>query len=101
MTEAIITIVTGSAMSLVTWLLARRRNSAEISSQEIDNAKKNAEYYQVLVDDWFARYKDAVTDLQNAAKTIQEKDRQINELMSSIQHLTEELKKYKQLNGKV
>lgn len=121
MLEALITIVTGFFASLVTWFFARRKSLAEAKSQEIDNAIKNADYYQKLVDDWVERYQKIVTELDRAkeiikakdtqieelmaelnraSEIIKAKDTQIEELMGSINHLTEELKKYKQLNGK-
>jgi uncharacterized protein HemX len=100
MIEALITIVTGFFASLVTWFFARRKSLAEAKSQEIDNAVKNADYYQKLVDDWVERYQKIVAELDRASEIIKAKDFQINELMDSINHLTEELKKYKQLNGK-
>jgi uncharacterized protein HemX len=100
MQEALITIVTGFFASLVTWLFARRKSLAEAKSQEIDNYQKNADYYQKLVDDWVERYQKIVAELDRASEIIKTKDFQINELMDSINHLTEELKKYKQLNGK-
>ena len=100
MIEALIPIVTGFFASLVTWLFARRKTLAEATSAEIDNYQKNAAYYQQLVDDWVKRYQFVLEDLSQASLVVKEKDRQINELMESISNLTEELKKYKQLNGK-
>jgi len=100
MIEATATIVTTLATAFVTWFFARRLHKAEAKSKEIDNAQKNAEYYQKLVDDWVARYQKVVLDLDKAAETIKLQTEKIEELLSNVHHLTEELKKYKQLNGK-
>ncbi|MEO9257449.1 MAG: hypothetical protein ABI207_03645 [Crocinitomicaceae bacterium] len=100
MIEAIVTIVTTLTTAFVTWFFARRLHKAEAKSKEIDNAQKNAEYYQKLVDDWVLRYQKVVLDLDKAAETIKAQIAEIEKLMSNVYHLTEELKKYKQLNGK-
>lgn len=95
MIETLSTIVMGFATAFVTWLFARRKNKAEAQANEIDNAKKNAEYYQLLLDDLMSRYKTLLNDLDKATETIRAKDKQIEELMTVIREMTEELKKYK------
>lgn len=81
-------------------VIEKQKNKLELKSIEIDNATKNAQYYQGLLDDMARRYKEALDELEKATLTIKDKDKQIDELMDSIHLLTEELKKYKQLNGK-
>lgn len=98
MIEALSSIVTGFMTAFITWLFTRRKNQAEAQTNEIDNAKKNAEYYQLLLDDLMARHKTLLNDLNTATATIRAKDKQIEELMAVIRELTEELKKYKQFN---
>lgn len=100
MIEALITIVTGFVASLVTWLFARRKSLAEAKSAELDNYQKNAEYYQKMLDDLAARHSNVLVELREAYDTIRERNGKINELMDIVQNLTDELKKYKQLNGK-
>lgn len=100
MIETLSNIVTGFTTALITWLFARRKNNAEAQTNEIDNARKNAEYYQLLLDDLMTRYQTLLNDLNTATETIRAKDKQIEELLKVIRELTEELKKYKQLNTK-
>lgn len=96
MIEAVTTVLTGLCTAFITWLFTRRKNTAEAQASEIDNAKKNAEYYQLLLDDLMARHKTLLNDLNTATETIRAKDRQIELLLIEIRELTEELKKYKE-----
>jgi len=98
--EVIYATLTALSGGFVGWLFTRRKNNEDIKSAEIDNASKNAQYYQNLLDDMVRRHKEALEELEKATLAIKDKDRQIDELMDSIHLLTEELKKYKQLNGK-
>jgi uncharacterized protein HemX len=100
MMDAIYATLTALGSGAVAWIFSRKQTLAQVKSQEIDNAMKNAQYYQELLDDMTRRYKEVLGDLETATKTIKEQDAQIHELMASVQLLTDELKKYKQLNGK-
>lgn len=79
--------------ALVTWFFARRKNNAETKNAEIENEVKAAEFYRILLDD-------AMKRLEIAIGTINNQEKQIKSLLTEVEHLTEELKKYKQLNGK-
>lgn len=83
------TIVT----ALVTWFFARRKTNAEAKMAEIDAEVKAAEFYKSLLDD-------AMKRLDNAISTINNQEVKIQTLIKEVEHLTEELKKYRQLNGK-
>ena len=61
---------------------------------EIDAEVKAAEFYKSLLDD-------AMKRLDSAIATINNQEAKIQTLIQEIEHLTDELKKYKQLNGKV
>lgn len=73
--------------ALITWLFSRK-------STEIDNEIKSADFYRNLLDD-------ATRRLNEAIDTITSQDIKIKSLMIEIETLTTELRKYKQLNGKV
>ena len=79
--------------ALLTWFLARRKSNAEAKSLEIDVEIKSADFYRGLLDDATRRFNQAID-------TIKEQDFKIKTLMSEIETLTFELRKYKQLNGK-
>lgn len=66
---------------------------AEVGSNEIENAERVLKYYRDMVDDLGGRLKEAISKLDSAEKMIRE-------LEATVENLTEELKKYKQLNGK-
>jgi archaellum component FlaC len=72
--------------ALITWFFSRK-------STAIDNEIKSADFYRALLDD-------AMKRLNQAIDTINERDEKIKVLMVEIELLTDELKKFKQLNGK-
>lgn len=73
--------------ALITWFFSRK-------STEIDNEIKSADFYRNLLDD-------ATRRLNTAIDTITVQDVKIKSLLIEIETLTTELRKYKQLNGKV
>ena len=93
MQDFILPILTTLATALITWFFARRKNNADAKSAEIDNEVKSADFYRGLLDD-------ATRRLNEAIDTINNQDLKIKSIMSVIELLTDELKKFKQLNGK-
>ena len=93
MQDFILPILTTLATALITWFFARRKNNADAKSAEIDNEVKSAYFYRGLLDD-------ATRRLNEAIDTINNQDLKIKSLMAEIELLTDELKKFKQLNGK-
>jgi len=93
MQDFILPILTTLATALITWFFARRKNNADAKSAEIDNEVKSADFYRGLLDD-------ATRRLNEAIDTINNQDLKIKSLMVEIELLTDELKKFKQLNGK-
>ena len=93
MQDCILPILTTLATALITWFFARRKNNADAKSAEIDNEVKSADFYRGLLDD-------ATRRLNEAIDTINNQDLKIKSLMAEIELLTDELKKFKQLNGK-
>lgn len=79
-------MVTAFVTALITWLFSRK-------SRLLDNEIKAATLYKNLLDD-------ATKRLNEAVETINAQDSLIKELMREVELLTEELKKFKQLNGK-
>ena len=86
--------------ALITWFFNRK-------SSAINNEIKSADFYRSLLDDAEARLNRAINAIEERDKRIEERDEKIKErdkkidlLIFQIEHLTDELKKYKQLNGK-
>jgi hypothetical protein len=92
--EFILTLLSTVVTAIITWFLAKRKNSAEAKIAEIEAEIKAADFYKTLVDD-------AMLRLDKAVATINSQDEKIKHLTLEIERLLEELKKYKQLNGKV
>lgn len=76
------------------WFFQRKKQEVEVHGSEIENADRVLKYYREMVDDLGIRLKEAIVRL-NEAETI------IKNLEATVEALTDELKKYKQLNGKV
>jgi hypothetical protein len=79
--------------ALITWIFSKRKQNSELKSLDIDNEIKSADFYRNLLDD-------AMKRLNQAIDTINERDIKIKQLMDDIEVLTDELRKFKQLNGK-
>lgn len=93
--------------ALITWLFNRK-------STEIDNEAKSALFYQNLLDDATKRINQSLEIIDNLNIKVVERDRiiesqdvekrqlqhHIKELMDSNESLINEIKKFKQLNGK-
>lgn len=98
---AIITGFTG-------WFFGRKKAEVEVDGAQIENFDKGLAYYQKLVDDLGTRLEKAIVALQKSEQEKQEvivkfseATNQIHELERKVEKLTEELSKYKQLNGKI
>lgn len=108
----------GLFTAAVTWFLARRKNTAEAKSAEIDNEIKSALFgidkefksatvYQSILDDMSRRLEESIAAIEKRDARIKERDARIEErderiehLMNVVENITTELRKYKQLNGK-
>lgn len=97
------TIVT----AVITWFLAKRKNNAEAKLAEIDAEVKAGEFYRSLLDDAKTRLEDAFKSIEERDRIIKAQDeekremqRQIKVFIEDIESLTTEIKKFKQLNGK-
>ena len=91
--EIIILTVTAFISGFFGWFFERRKKTSETQANEIENADKALNYYRAMVDDLGLRMKEAIRELSEARKAIQE-------LEEKVEALTSELIKYKQLNGK-
>lgn len=73
-------------VALVAWFFSRKRS-------QIENAEHLLKYYQNVATDLGNRLDEAIMKINEAQKTIKE-------LEETVEDLTDELRKYKQLNGK-
>jgi chromosome segregation ATPase len=80
---------------------------ADSSSSEVDNAEKVLKYYREMIDDLGSRLtlaikelSDTRMELSDARKELSESRNIIHELKTTVENLTVELGRYKQLNGK-
>ena len=90
------------------WFFGRRKTNADADSVQIDNFDKGLVFYQKLVDDLCVRLEKAIVALQKSEIEKQEvigkfteATKTIHDLEIKVEKLTDELSKYKQLNGKI
>lgn len=87
-------IVAGLATGFGGWFYGRKKADAEAEASQIENAEKLLSFYKNMVDDLGQRLENSILRFNAAENTIKQLEDRINDL-------TEELKKYKQLNGKI
>lgn len=107
---AIASFLTGFGMKILEW----RKSKADSKSTEIDNEAKSATFYQNLLDDATKRINQCLEIIDNLNVKVTERDKiiesqdiekrqlehHIKDLMDSNESLINEIKKFKQLNGK-
>ena len=86
-------LLTSIATGVGAWIFSAKKTKADLETSQIENAEKLLNYYKNLADDLGIRLERAIKEF-NDAKNI------ISELEDKVEALTNELKKYKQLNGK-
>lgn len=87
-------LLSSLATGIGAWVFSAKKTKADLESSQIENAEKLLSYYKNLVDDLGLRLESAIKKFNDAEETIRE-------LENRIDALTDELKKYKQLNGKI
>lgn len=96
------------------WFFARKENNVKLKSSQQELEIKLTQKYENLLDNFDKRLKTALSDLDRSTAAIRQRDkmideltedrrlqdRKVKELIEKVEELTDELKKYKQLNGK-
>ncbi len=104
MNESIINLITIALTSGVSgffgWFIQKKAKETEAQRNEIDNADRVLKYYREMVDDLGTRLTIAIKELAEAKLQLDYAKKAIKELEEKIEALTNELSKYKQLNGK-
>lgn len=107
MTEVIITAFFGLLTSVGTWFAARRKNLADVQTSELDNVEKAVKFYREQLEDIANRWKAATDEAtrmnelyKKAISDLNSLEIKFKQLAEENRALLEELKKYKQLNGK-
>lgn len=102
MNEIIVTALSSGVLTgLISWIAARRATLADARKSELDNVAQAVAHYREMFDDIAIRHKEAMKDIASLNTRIGSLERRVVELTTENRALLEELKKYKQLNGKV
>ncbi|KMQ70315.1 MULTISPECIES: hypothetical protein [Chryseobacterium] len=106
--EVVLTALVGIITSVVSWFAARRKNLADVQSNELDNVEKAVKFYREQMEDIANRWKTATEEAntmnklyRQAIQDLHSLEIKFNLLADENRALIEELKKYKQLNGKI
>lgn len=106
--EVVITALVGIITSVVSWFAARRKNLADVQSNELDNVDKAVKFYREQLEDIATRWRTATEEAstmnelyRKAIKDLNDLETKFNRLAEENRALLSELKKYKQLNGKI
>ena len=86
-------IITAFVGAFVAWFFARKKQQTELQANELDNVDKAVRIYREMIENLGAQLKTAIAELDEAKRIIKE-------LEQKVEALTNELTKYKQLNGK-
>lgn len=73
------------------FFFGKRKQRAEVSTIELEAATNALKYYREMVDDLGSKLKNSILEFDKATQ-------RIKELEDTVELLTDELKKYKQLN---
>lgn len=85
------------------WIKTKNQSkieNANVKAAEIDTEIKASEFYKGLLDDLGNRLEVAIKAIEERDNKIKERDKKIDMLLVEIEQLTDELRKFKQLNGK-
>ena len=98
--DILIPAITSILTAVFTWYAARRKNVAEAQSDELDNVEKAVSIYREMIDDMAKRHIEVLGEMKMLRQEIEELEKKVRGLIDENKELLEELKKYKQLNGK-
>ena len=115
-------IVTGVLGVIGSWLYNKTpKGMIEVKASVVETEINSAKFYQNLLDDATRRLNDSILAIEQRDLKIKERDDKIDQLIETVEHrdvkikerdgkidqlieqvgiLTDELRKYKQLNGK-
>lgn len=94
-------LIAGLITGFIGWFFGRKKATVDVEGVQIENYDKGLIYYQKLVDGLGIQLEKAIQALQKSEVEKQEVIKNLHELERKVEILTDELKKYKQLNGKI
>ena len=94
-------LIAGLITGFIGWFFGRKKATVDVEGVQIENYDKGLIYYQKMVDDLGNRLEKAIAALQRSEVEKQEVITNLHELERKVEILTDELKKYKQLTGKI
>jgi mevalonate kinase len=94
-------LIAGLITGFIGWFFGRKKATVDVEGVQIEKYDKGLIYYQKMVDDLGNRLEKAIAALQRSEVEKQEVITNLHELERKVEILTDELKKYKQLTGKI
>lgn len=97
----IVTIVTTTIGSVVTYLVTRKKYKAEVDNNVISNMDDSLEFYKKLSDDTNKRLDDILKKNNELIASNESLGKEVKQLKETVDDLTTRLSKYEKVNSQI
>lgn len=99
--SGIVTVVTTTIGSVVTYLVARKKYKAEVDNNVISNMNDSLEFYKKLSDDTNKRLDDILKKNNELIASNESLGKEVKQLKETVDDLTTRLSKYEKVNSQI
>lgn len=97
--SGIVTVVTTTIGSVVTYLVTRKKYKAEVDNNVISNMDDSLEFYKKLSDDTNKRLDDILKKNNELIASNESLEKEVKQLKVTVDDLTVRLSKYEKINS--
>lgn len=97
----IVTVVTTTIGSVVTYLVTRKKYKAEVDNNVISNMDDSLEFYKKLSDDTNKRLDDILKKNNELIASNESLGKEVKQLKETVDDLTTRLSKYEKVNSQI
>ena len=99
--SGIVTVVTTTIGSVVTYLVTRKKYKAEVDNNVISNMDDSLEFYKKLSDDTNKRLDDILKKNNELIASNESLGKEVKQLKETVDDLTTRLSKYEKVNSQI
>lgn len=99
--SCIVTVVTTTIGSVVTYLVTRKKYKAEVDNNVISNMDDSLEFYKKLSDDTNKRLDDILKKNNELIASNESLGKEVKQLKETVDDLTTRLSKYEKVNSQI
>jgi len=99
--SGIVTVVTTTIGSVVTYLVTRKKYKAEVDNNVISNMDDSLEFYKKLSDDTNKRLDDILKKNNELIASNESLEKEVKQLKETVDDLTTRLSKYEKVNSQI